>query len=80
MERDHDLLDYATPRREPSTPMGSLVRGLGLLLLVGGIVWALLGTAGVDNTTQISTGCAIAGFGLLVAILGQILHALETRR
>jgi hypothetical protein len=60
--------------------MDGVVRGLGLILLVGGIAWAFMGTAGLDNSTQIYTGCIIAGVGLLVGILGQILHAIETRR
>jgi hypothetical protein len=80
MKRDGDPLDYATPRREPSVPMGAAVSWLGGLMLIGGIIWSLLGTAGLDNTTQIRTGCAIAAVGLIVAILGQILHAVETRR
>jgi hypothetical protein len=80
MEHDRDPVDYAMPRREPSVPMGSFARGLGLLILVGGVVWAFLGTAGLDNQTQILIGCAVAGLGLLVATLGQILHAVETRR
>jgi hypothetical protein len=80
MERDRKPLEYATPGREPSVPFGTLVRGFGLLLLAGGIVWAALGTVGLDNRTQIFTGWMMIGFGLLVAILGQILHAVETRR
>jgi hypothetical protein len=73
-------LEYATPRREPSVPFGPLVRGFGLLLVLAGIVWAALGTVGLDNRTQILTGWVIIGFGVIVGILGQILHAVETRR
>ena len=80
MEHDGQHLGYATPSREPSVPLGKFVRALGLLLLAGGIVYAALGTVGVDRGGQILLGCAIAGFGLLVALLGQILHAVETRR
>jgi hypothetical protein len=81
MELDRDPLAYATPHREPSAPpVGTWVRGLGLLPLLGGIVCVALAFPGVDNWTQVLTGCGIASFGLLVIILGQILHAVETRR
>ena len=82
MEGDREPLDEATPHPKASVPMGSLVRGLGLLLLAGGIAYAALGKFAYNytNSTQILTGWVICGFGLLVAILGQILHAVETRR
>jgi len=80
MGRDRDPLDYATPRRAPSARAGPAVRGVGVLLLVGGILWAFMGTAGVDDRVQILTGWVIAGKGLLVAVLGQILHVAERRR
>lgn len=80
MEPDRDVLEYATPRRDASARTGAWVRGLGLLLLVGGIACAFLGTVGIDNHTQILAGCAVAAAGLIVALLGQILRAVETRR
>lgn len=80
MGSSRETSDRTTPQLERADNWGPSVRGLGLLLLVGGLVWAAVGTIGMDRGTQIFAGCAVAGLGLLVAILGQILHTVETRR
>ncbi len=79
MESKGQPLEYATLSPKPAG-LGSLLRGFSLLVTAGGIVTAFLGTAGVDDREQIVTGCFIAGFGFTWAILGQILHVIETKR
>jgi hypothetical protein len=78
-EKPHSL-NYATPTEESPRRLGWLVRGVGALVAIGGVITAIAGTVGLDDKWQILTGFLIAGFGVTWAIMGEVLRIVETPR
>ena len=73
-------LDYATPSAQTSSRWGGFVRGFGMLAASGGIAVVVIGFNGPDEWPIILIGFGLTAFGILCAILGQILHTLEAMR
>lgn len=80
MNGEEPQLDYAAPETLRSGRWGGVVRGFGVLLAAGGAVVTAIGFHGPDELPIILIGLAVVSFGILCAILGQILHTLEALR
>ena len=75
MEHDPRTVDYARPGPASLAPFGKLARAS-----FAPAARTILGTTSAHANGHIIEGCAVAGFGLLVAIVGQIRHTVEARR
>ena len=77
MEKPPHDLDYLPPTADAPPRWGGFVRVFGLLFVAGGLVTVGAGFNGPDEMPLILVGGGVTAFGILCAILGQILHVLE---
>jgi hypothetical protein len=74
-------LDYASRDPLPPDPTQQfLIRGLGVVVTIIGLVTWFSAYAGLDDHEQARLGIIITGFGITWEILGRILRELQERR
>jgi hypothetical protein len=71
-------LDYQTPEPQPTATVSEFIlRALGSITAIIGLIIWFSGYAGVDDRIQILTGIVITGFGITWWIMGVLLRALD---
>jgi len=74
-------LDYASRDAMPPDPTQQfLIRGLGVVVTIIGLIMWFSAYAGLDDVRQANTGMVITGFGVTWDILGRILREVQGRR